>query len=242
MDRQTLSNYGWIVIAVLILAVMLAFATPFGKYIGKGVSNLAMSMVGANDNAVDQNNIDQIGKEWENYLDPLNPKGVIPEGATYTQYVNGYADYNNWTYTYDEIKIYTAGDKFPTVAYDGDIFTFGDYEYCYRIHWCTDCEQWARFNCDGCWLSNNDWAVRCINDIAVPCPILESINNKPITSLRGAFYSHHSLITAPKIPNTVTDMYYTFMCCNSLTKKPTIPSSVRTSEYDIFWGCAQFGY
>ena len=68
MDKQTLSHYGWIIIMVLILSVMLAFATPFGTYIGKGVSNLAMSMVGANDNAVDKNNIEQMGKEWERYL------------------------------------------------------------------------------------------------------------------------------------------------------------------------------
>ena len=30
MDKETLSNYGWIVICVLVLAVMLALATPFG--------------------------------------------------------------------------------------------------------------------------------------------------------------------------------------------------------------------
>ena len=30
MDKETLSNYGWIVICVLVLAVMIALATPFG--------------------------------------------------------------------------------------------------------------------------------------------------------------------------------------------------------------------
>ena len=56
MDKNTLSNYGWIVIAVLVLAVMIALATPFGKYIESGVrsttaglfdtSEKAMSVVG----------------------------------------------------------------------------------------------------------------------------------------------------------------------------------------------------
>lgn len=33
MDKETLSNYGWIVVLVLILAVLLALATPFGNFI-----------------------------------------------------------------------------------------------------------------------------------------------------------------------------------------------------------------
>ena len=36
MDKETLSNYGWIVICVLVLAVMLALATPFGTFIADG--------------------------------------------------------------------------------------------------------------------------------------------------------------------------------------------------------------
>jgi hypothetical protein len=37
MDKSTLSNYGWIVIAALVLSVMIALATPFGSYIENGV-------------------------------------------------------------------------------------------------------------------------------------------------------------------------------------------------------------
>jgi hypothetical protein len=37
MDKETLSNYGWIVICTLVLAVMLALATPFGEFIRDGV-------------------------------------------------------------------------------------------------------------------------------------------------------------------------------------------------------------
>jgi len=36
MDKNTLSNYGWIVIAVLVLAVVIALAIPFGEYIKAG--------------------------------------------------------------------------------------------------------------------------------------------------------------------------------------------------------------
>lgn len=36
MDKQTLSNYGWIVVCILVLSVMLALATPLGRFIAKG--------------------------------------------------------------------------------------------------------------------------------------------------------------------------------------------------------------
>ena len=36
MDKETLSHYGWIVILVLILSVLLALATPFGNFITEG--------------------------------------------------------------------------------------------------------------------------------------------------------------------------------------------------------------
>ena len=36
MDKNTLSNYGWVVIAVLVLSVMIALATPFGRFVADG--------------------------------------------------------------------------------------------------------------------------------------------------------------------------------------------------------------
>ena len=39
MDKKTLSNYGWIVIAVLIISVMIAMATPFGVFVANGVKS-----------------------------------------------------------------------------------------------------------------------------------------------------------------------------------------------------------
>jgi hypothetical protein len=39
MDKETLSNYGWIVICVMVLAVMIALATPFGSFISVAIKN-----------------------------------------------------------------------------------------------------------------------------------------------------------------------------------------------------------
>lgn len=52
MDKQTLSHYGWIVVLTLILAVMLAFATPFGKFIYNAVFNVTQSLVDVNDKVI----------------------------------------------------------------------------------------------------------------------------------------------------------------------------------------------
>ena len=40
MDKETFSSYGWIVITVIVIAIMIAFATPFGKYVVEGVQEV----------------------------------------------------------------------------------------------------------------------------------------------------------------------------------------------------------
>ena len=52
MDKNTLSNYGWIVIAVLVLAVMIALATPFGKYVESGVKSTTEGLFSTSENAM----------------------------------------------------------------------------------------------------------------------------------------------------------------------------------------------
>lgn len=52
MDKSTLSNYGWIVIAVLVLAVMIALATPFGTYVKTGVENTTQGLFDTSEKAM----------------------------------------------------------------------------------------------------------------------------------------------------------------------------------------------
>ena len=52
MDKETLSNYGWVVICVLVLVVMIALATPFGKYIAEAVKNTTQSLFGVSKEAL----------------------------------------------------------------------------------------------------------------------------------------------------------------------------------------------
>ena len=52
MDKETLSNYGWVVICVLVLVVMIALATPFGNYIAQAVKNTTQGLFGASQKAL----------------------------------------------------------------------------------------------------------------------------------------------------------------------------------------------
>ena len=40
MDKETFSSYGWIVITVIVIAIMIAFATPFGDFIVNAVKEI----------------------------------------------------------------------------------------------------------------------------------------------------------------------------------------------------------
>ena len=52
MDKETLSNYGWVVICVLVLVVMIALATPFGKFIAEAVKSTTTGLFDASQNAL----------------------------------------------------------------------------------------------------------------------------------------------------------------------------------------------
>lgn len=52
MDKETLSHYGWIVILVLILAVMLALASPFGTFVAGAIKSTTAGLFDVNQNAL----------------------------------------------------------------------------------------------------------------------------------------------------------------------------------------------
>ena len=66
MDRQTLINYGWIVICALVLAVMMAFATPFGAYAMDAVTSIADGFINTGHTALtDEEHKQEIITNWE---------------------------------------------------------------------------------------------------------------------------------------------------------------------------------
>ena len=92
MDKETLSNYGWIVIAVMVLVVMIALATPFGKFVSQAVQSTTQGLFDVNQGALNAAGVPGLTIEDQefnvpgNIQTPQEPEGEIPEvvyGATF---------------------------------------------------------------------------------------------------------------------------------------------------------------
>ena len=189
MDKETLSNYGWIVICVLVLAVMIALATPFGGYISSAVKSTTSGLFETNRNALNSTGL--INVEDQQFADDSKPQK-----------------------SYDGIYKDADGNEFvdmPETPTKGDTYEFGDYIYTYNRGY----------------LYGTMWSVG-VKDKAKTSygEILPEIAGKPVTNMFYTFYNCTSLTEAPTIPNSVSYMAYTFFCCSSLTTAPVIPNRV----------------
>ena len=249
MDRETLSNYGWIAIATLVLVVLLALATPFGTYISNGIISVSRSYNTVAEKKMSEENLNKTQTKFESVIktnktteDTTRASGtLIPTGAKYTIKASNIM--------LNTILEGNGVNVFPDTPATGDTYEEGDYKYTYNK------------GVDG---TNNDygteWSVLVLDKTKSSYgKILSQIANKPVTNMKGtftsgkslttapmipdsvtditdAFYKCTLLITAPTIPNSVTNMSGTFMVCTSLTTAPTIPDSV-TSMNSTFAGC-----
>lgn len=214
--KKVFNEYGTVIVVVTVVVALIglvAFLMQPDGIIDKGFDSIVQS---ADDNA-------------EKVQSPLNPKGRIPEGARYIEYVNGYFDEDFMTWTYDDVVTYGPGERFPNTVKFGDIYVYGDYEYCYGYYFCIDCYGWS--NCGerepGTF---NGWGVHCTKDVSEPGAILESINGEPITCMYGTFLEY-GLEVAPAIPASVTDISMAFCNCYRLVTAPKVPSSVVVMDY-----------
>ncbi len=69
MDKETLSNYGWIVICVLVLAVMIALAGPFGNFVADAVKSTTQGLFDVNQNALDAAGVPGLTVEDQEFID-----------------------------------------------------------------------------------------------------------------------------------------------------------------------------
>ena len=199
MDKETLSNYGWIVICVLVLAVMIALATPFGQFIADGFNSAKQGLIDTNNNALDvalgaaglckHQNTEQIKDDKkctdcgtvEYGEDTYN--GIIPDGGEFL-FADG--------------TILTAGESFPETVSESDQYFHGDYQYKY-------------------FGSYSGWRCK-VNDTSKEtyAPIPEYVSGVAVTCMNGGFEKCTSLTTAPIMPSTTTSMLQTFKDCNNL--------------------------
>lgn len=199
MDKNTLSNYGWIVIAVLVLSVMIALATPFGNFVKDAITNTANGLIDTNNNALDvalgasgvckHQNIVQIKDDTicsdcgNTTFGAETHNGIIPVGGEYL-----FADGTTLT----------AGEIFPETVAESDQYFYGDYQYKY-------------------FGSYSGWRCK-VNDTSKEsyAPIPEFVNDVAVTCMNGAFEKCGNLTTAPTMPSTTISMLQTFKDCNGL--------------------------
>lgn len=73
MDKETLSHYGWIVVLILILSVMLALATPFGGFVAKGFKATYTGFDFVENKAIKQVDTDNTTGEPSTPTNPTDP-------------------------------------------------------------------------------------------------------------------------------------------------------------------------
>ena len=209
MDKETLSHYGWIVIVSLVLAIMIALATPFGKFVGQAVSNTVRGFAGTAQTKFDGSDFDadqfeldynKDKQEWEDAKNGIVKReagSVIPDGAIYTK-----AD--------GTTLVGNGANVFPDTPATGDTYEEGDYTYKYNYYY--SYSSWSSKT------SQNGWGVR-VKDTSKTTygEILSEIAGKPANTMSFTFFECPSLTTAPAIPNSVTYMNFTFYGCTSLT-------------------------
>ena len=101
MDKETLSNYGWVVIAVLVLSVMIALATPFGKYIATAVENTTQGLFDVQQKAM---GVAGLAVDDQNFEDSeTETPAPVVYGATFT---------DGAFLTWEELKLAENGTKY----------------------------------------------------------------------------------------------------------------------------------
>ena len=248
MDKETLSNYGWIVICVLVLAVMIALATPFGDYISTAVKSTTHGLFDTSKNALNSTGLINIGdqsfsdgtggSDGGNQTTEVKREAgsVIPDGAKYTVKATNTMLEGNGT------------NKFPDTPATNDTYEEGDYVYTYNkgtqygtqygTEWSVVVKDTSKTTYGEIISEIAGKPVNTMSNTFDSCYALTTAPIIPssVTNMSGTFQDCHSLTTAPTIPNSVTDMTYTFDSCTSLTTAPVIPNSV-TNMNSTFSNC-----
>ena len=248
MDKETLSNYGWIVICTLVLAVMIALATPFGEYIKDGVwsttnglndtlnKNMEIAgLSGSGDNTPDEPEINdfQFGQK---YIVTYSDDDSDMIGAYYIFYEDGSATMGlgdevlqsvpAGSFMYTETAIIVDGDP-AYITENGKKLVVGDYLIMTLesssgfVDESIDVDGYATFT-DGTTLT---WTE-----------LKETYNISNNIIYSDAFEDVSTLKTI-KIPDTVKYINYeAFESCSSLTDI-IIPDSVTSIGREAFYYC-----
>ena len=245
MDKETLSHYGWIVILVLILSVLLALATPFGNFIADGFKVAYNGLIDVTCKVLDieRPNIDS-----------------TPQTDGYAVFDNG--DGTTTTLTWFELMLEENGEEYDydaELVYDITIgegaFSYCDYLLSVKfpssiVNICTDafsgCDSLTTVDFSGCTnlkVISYDAFYNCDSLTTVDlsgCTSLMALGTSLDTDADGPFCSCTYLTTVDLSGCTNLRVIgnETFADCTSLT---TVDLSGCTNltilRVDIFDGC-----
>ena len=267
MDKQTLSHYGWIVVMVLCLSVMLALATPLGHFVGDGVVSIANGFVGTSTNAMKEDSISSMEDKW---MDKLN-SGTQPSSGKKYNYGDS-IEYNGYLYTYygcETLEEYIIG-YIQTNYYYRDKITLSDQEALDSfVNECFGYENYNTFLSNGksmkdiqdyCAIpddvinlllndefygpitKNKGWCVEEVADkTKTSYPELTALDGHPVMVLYKTFKGCSNMIQAPKIPEKVVCIDYAFAECDSLVTAPVVPKDVMYMDYAFTYSSALSG-
>ena len=256
MDKETLSNYGWIVILVLILAVMLALATPFGNFIAGAIKSTTAGFFSVNQNAMNAVGIIIPGQDFKDKI----TEDEIQTGYKYMDSVQ-IGDYMYFYCICDSYEEYATGYLRFGLFEDAGIVCESDddalvkaaelflgvnksleelqaegvtlLEIAKEIGLTEEVYEYAKI--EGSILFDG-WWVRVVDKTKSSYgEILSEIDGVPVMSINSTFFYCENMTVAPEIPETIVDMYAAFEH-SSLTVAPVIPQSI-TSIAHAFSFC-----
>ena len=214
MDKQTLSHYGWIVVLMLIMSVMIAMATPFGKYIATAIENTTEALCNTQQKALSATDIELMEQEFEDMFIGGGTDLVIPEQTptecqhTNITTINASATYTGDTYCIDCNTTIATGEMISAPIVGSATFNKKITE---------DCNCMTEYGYHQCWVN--------IEPVTLTWDELKLAEN-------GTKYVYDaSAITDTEICN------YAFAGCLSLTDI-TIPDSVTSIGEEAFNGAA----
>ena len=264
MDKETLSNYGWIVILVLILAVMLALATPFGTFVADAVKATTAGFFSVNQNALGAAGIninDIVFADCEhNYVSDVivncDTTGTINYtcdkcGDTYTETreTAKHTFDNASDMTCDKCNTTFTGYAFKASDYDAKMGTTTmtdthvtipeTFEYNGRAYKVTSiADHGFAYDCKSLIsVSVPDSVTRIGNYAFLYCSSLTDINIPDgVTIIGTSAFGHCISLRSAVIPDGVSSLSVTFDECTSL-ESVTIPKSITYMDGSTFDNC-----
>ena len=241
MDKETLSNYGWIVICVLVLAVMIALATPFGTFVADAVKSTTQGLFDVNQNALNSTGLINIdGQEFDSCAHDyeVTTTGDCSVGQITTTQTCKFcgktsSETTSATHTWDNTGLTCTECGTKVVEY---AFNPSDYDAKMGTTTSTDAVVVIpeTFECDGV-----NYKVTSIGMNAFKgCTSLEKIVlPNGLTKIGDSAFRSCTSLVEVNIPNSVTVIWANaFNNCRSL-QTITIPSSVSTFMGGAFQGC-----